>query len=105
MFDDLAEELHKTAISKGFWSDEVDDIFIAKQCMMIVSEVTELMEAVRKDKGEAEIALETADILIRTLDLYAGLVEAGYTTVSLDYALQEKSNINKERPEKHGVRF
>ena len=105
MLDDLAEDLHKTAVEKGFWPEETDDIFIAKQCMMIVSEVTEVMEAVRKDKGEEEIALETADILIRTLDLYAGLVEAGYTTISLDYALQEKANINKQRPEKHGVRF
>jgi NTP pyrophosphatase (non-canonical NTP hydrolase) len=105
MFDDLAEQLHKTAVEKGFWPEETDDIFIAKQCMMIVSEVTELMEAIRKDKGEEEIAMETADIFIRTLDLYAGLVEAGYTTISLDYALQEKSNINKDRPQKHGVRF
>lgn len=105
MFDDLAEKLHETAVSKGFWPEDVDDIFLAKQCMMIVSEVTELMEAIRKDKGEEEIALETADILIRTLDLYAGLVEAGHTTISLDYALQEKSNINKDRPQKHGVRF
>ena len=105
MLDDLAEQLHKTAVEKGFWSEDVGDIFIAKQCMMIVSEVTELMEAIRKDKGEEEIAMETADILIRTLDLYAGLVDNGYTTVSLDYALQEKANINKDRPEKHGVRF
>ena len=105
MLDDLAEQLHETAVAKGFWPEEIDDIFIAKQCMMIVSEVTELMEAVRKDKGEEEIAMETADIFIRTLDLYAGLVEAGYTTVSLDYALQEKANINKDRPQKHGVRF
>ena len=105
MLDDLAEQLHETAVSKGFWPEDVDDIFIAKQCMMIVSEVTELMEAIRKDKGEEEIAMETADILIRTLDLYAGLVDNGYTTVSLDYALQEKANINKDRPEKHGVRF
>ena len=105
MLDDLAEQLHETAMTKGFWPEEVDDIFIAKQCMMIVSEVTELMEAIRKDKGEEEIAMETADIFIRTLDLYAGLVENGYTTISLDYALQEKANINKGRPEKHGVRF
>ena len=105
MLDDLAIELHKTAKEKGFWPEEVDDIFVAKQCMMIVSEVTELMEAIRKDKGEEEIAMETADILIRTLDLYAGLVDSAYTTVSLDYALQEKANINKDRPQKHGVRF
>lgn len=107
MLDDLSMDLHKTAVQKGFWPEleDVDDIFIAKQCMMIVSEVTELMEAIRKDKGEEEIAMETADIFIRTLDLYAGLVEAGYTTISLDYALQEKANINKDRPERHGVRF
>lgn len=105
MLDDLSMNLHKVAIEKGFWPEDVDDIFIAKQCMMIVSEVTETMEAIRKDKGEEEITKEVADILIRTLDLYAGLVEAGYTKLSLDYALEEKTQFNKTRPEKHGVRF
>jgi NTP pyrophosphatase (non-canonical NTP hydrolase) len=107
MFDELADVLHETAIEKGFWPspDQVDDIFIAKQCMMIVSEVTEVMEAVRKDKGEDEISKEFADIIIRTLDLYAGMVQAGYTKISLDYAIEEKTNFNKTRPEKHGVRF
>jgi NTP pyrophosphatase (non-canonical NTP hydrolase) len=105
VFDNLAINLHKAAIEKGFWPKEVDDIFIAKQCMMIVSEVTEVMEAIRKDKGEEEITKEFADILIRTLDLYAGAVEAGYTRLSLDQALREKVDFNKTRPEKHGVRF
>ena len=105
MFDDLAIELHKNAVEKGFWPEDIDDIFIAKQLMMIVSEVTEAMEAIRKDKGEEEITKEFADILIRTLDLYAGVVEAGYTRLSLDQALKEKVDFNKTRPEKHGVRF
>ena len=105
MFDDLAELVHGIAKEKKFWPEEVDDIFIAKQCMMIVSEVTEMMEAIRKDKGEEEIAKEFADVLIRTLDLYSGLVEAGYTTLSLDWAVSEKIKINNDRPEKHGVRF
>jgi NTP pyrophosphatase (non-canonical NTP hydrolase) len=105
MLDDLSMKLHAVAVEKGFWPEEVDDIFIAKQCMMIVSEVTETMEAIRKDKGEEEITKEVADILIRTLDLYAGLVEAGYTKLSLDYSLKEKTQFNKTRPEKHGVRF
>jgi len=110
MFDQLAIDLHKIAVEKGFWGspedhDAVNDIFIAKQCMMIVSEVTEVMEAVRKDKGSEEIAKEFADILIRTLDLYAGMVEAGYTRESLDYILKQKVDYNKTRPEKHGVRF
>jgi NTP pyrophosphatase (non-canonical NTP hydrolase) len=107
MLDDLAMDLHKVAVQKGFWpeAEDVDDIFIAKQCMMIVSEVTEVMEAIRKDKGEEEITKEVADILIRTLDLYAGLVEIGYTRLSLDNSMEEKTNFNKTRPEKHGVRF
>ena len=111
MFDELAMELHETAVKKGFWkviddaTAEQTDIFVTKQLMMIVSEVTEVMEAIRKEKGEDEIAAEFADIIIRTLDLYAGLVEQGYTTVSLDYALDKKTGFNKTRPEKHGVRF
>lgn len=105
MFDELAEQLHETAVVKGFWPEDVDDIFITKQLMMIVSEAVEVMEAIRKDKGEDQIADEMADILIRTLDLYAGLVEHGYTKVSLDYALDKKANVNKDRPERHGVRF
>lgn len=105
MFDDLSIKLHETAVEKGFWPKDVDDIFITKQLMMIVSETVEVMEAIRKDKGEEAIADEMADIIIRTLDLYAGLVDYGYTHVSLDYAVNQKSNINKRREEKHGVRF
>jgi hypothetical protein len=79
--------------ASGLHEDEVDDIFIAKQCMMIVSEVTEVMEAIRKDKGEEEITKEFADILIRTLDLYAGVVNAGYTRLSLDHCTNRKGRV------------
>jgi NTP pyrophosphatase (non-canonical NTP hydrolase) len=105
MFDSLATDLHDIAIEKGFWSYPVDDIFIAKQCMMIVSEVTEVMEAVRKDKGSQEIVEEMADILIRTLDLWKGMYNQGYVEHSLDNAMERKSSYNKTRPERHGVRF
>ena len=105
MFDNLAYELHKTAQAERFWPEKADDIFIAKQCMMIVSEVTEVMEAVRKSKGEEEIAKEIADVLIRTLDLYAGMKKNGYLNISLDEAFAEKTQFNQTRPEKHGVRF
>ena len=105
MFDTLAKELHENALDKGFWPQDVDDIFIAKQCMMIVSEVTELMEAVRKDKGEDEIVAEFSDIIIRTLDLYAGMVGNGYLNKSLEEAFDNKVKFNHTRPEKHGVRF
>lgn len=103
--DEMADQLHQVAKEKGFWPTEVDDIFVTKQLMMIVSETVEVMEAIRKDKGSAAVADEMADILIRTLDLYAGLVENGYTNVSLDKALEKKVSFNKTRPERHGVRF
>jgi NTP pyrophosphatase (non-canonical NTP hydrolase) len=111
MFDEIAIELHELAVEKGFWdviknaNQEQIDIFMTKQLMMIVSEATEVMEAIRKDKGPDAIADEMADILIRTFDLYAGLVEEGYTTVSLDYAFENKTSINKLRAHKHGVGF
>jgi len=103
--DEMADHLHQVATEKGFWPDWVDDIFITKQLMMVVSEAVEVMEAIRKDKGKQEVADEMADIVIRTLDLYAGLVENGYTDISLDKALDNKVSFNKERPERHGVRF
>ena len=105
MFDEITKELHSVAVEKGFWPEEVDDIFITKQLMMIVSEAVEVMEAIRKSRGPEEVADEMADILIRTFDLYAGLVEHEYTHVSLDEAFEKKTGYNKTRPERHGVKF
>lgn len=104
--DSMAKEIHSTAVEKGFWPKEVDDIFVTKQLMMIVSEAVEVMEAIRKSKGEAEVADEMADIIIRTLDLWEGLKENGYVgDHQLQVALNNKTDINKSRPQKHGVKF
>lgn len=105
MLNDMAKEIHATAVSKGFWDEKINDIFIAKQCMMIVSEVTEVMEAVRKNKGSEEISEEIADILIRTLDLQQGMLEHGYIHESLDRVMASKMKKNKGRPMMHGVKF
>jgi NTP pyrophosphatase (non-canonical NTP hydrolase) len=103
--DNMAKDIHSIAVEKGFWPDEVDDIFITKQLMMIVSEAVEVMEAIRKDKGKQEVADEMADIIIRTLDLYQGLVDNGYVDQELQIALNNKTSFNKSRPERHGVKF
>ena len=104
--DSMAKEIHSTAVEKGFWPEEVDDIFVTKQLMMIVSEAVEVMEAIRKSKGEAEVADEMADIIIRTLDLWEGIKENGYVgDHQLQVALNNKTDINKSRPQKHGVKF
>ena len=103
--DTMAKDIHTVAVEKGFWPEKVDDIFITKQLMMIVSEAVEVMEAIRKDKGKQEVADEMADIIIRTLDLYQGLVDNGYVDQELQIALNNKTSFNKSRPERHGVRF
>ena len=103
--DGMAKELHDVAVEKGFWPEKVDDIFITKQLMMIVSEAVEVMEAIRKDKGKQEVADEMADIIIRTLDLYQGLKDNGYVDVDLQVALNNKTDFNRSRPERHGVKF
>ena len=110
-FDDIATELHELAVEKGFWdvvqdaTQEQTDIFMTKQLMMIVSEATEVMEAIRKSHGPEAVADEMADIIIRTLDLYAGLKELEYVNTDLQVALNNKTSINKSRPQKHGVKF
>jgi NTP pyrophosphatase (non-canonical NTP hydrolase) len=103
--DQMSKSIHATAVEKGFRPDKVDDIFITKQLMMIVSEAVEVMEAIRKDKGKQEVADEMADIVIRTLDLYEGLAENGYVDQELQVALNNKTSFNKSRPERHGVKF
>jgi NTP pyrophosphatase (non-canonical NTP hydrolase) len=103
--DNMAKDIHAVAVEKGFWPDKIDDIFITKQLMMIVSEAVEVMEAIRKDKGKQEVADEMADIVIRTLDLYQGLVDNGYVDQELQIALNNKTSFNKSRPERHGVKF
>jgi NTP pyrophosphatase (non-canonical NTP hydrolase) len=109
--DNLAAELHETALEKGFWAPldalrESDETFVfyAKQIAMIHSEATEVLEALRKDKGQAAVVEELADIIIRVLDLYNGLYNEGVVTSSLHKVLRKKAGVNKDRPRLHGVR-
>jgi len=107
--DNLARDLHYTAQEKGFWDpakriQEQDAfVFYAKQLAMIHSEVTEVLEALRKDKGEKAVVEELADILIRVLDLWAGLDANGVTKSSLHETLQEKAQYNTTSTRMHGV--
>ena len=97
--DDLANELHATAVEKGFWDnyDVAPNEFICTKLALIHSEVTEVLEAIRKEKGEREIMLEFADILIRTLDLYAGMNERWFNkSHSIDLAMKIKSEGNRK---------
>lgn len=103
--DALAAVLHETAIEKGFWDGEIGYDKIGNKLALVHSEVTEVLEAIRKNKGSEEVVEEIADIIIRTLDIYAAMRNTGDLTHSLDEILFNKMEKNKARPKLHGNRF
>lgn len=106
-FDGLADDLHATARSKGFWPESqygVSIDFVLSKLALVHSEVSEVLEAVRKEKGDQQVVEEMADIIIRLLDLYAGMKWGGWLdpSVSLDAEIAAKARTNQERPRMHG---
>jgi NTP pyrophosphatase (non-canonical NTP hydrolase) len=103
--DALAAMLHETAIEKGFWDGDYSNDKIGNKLALVHSEVTEVLEAIRKSKGSEHIVEEMADVIIRLLDVYAAMRNEEQVTHSLDEILEAKININKERPRLHGNLF
>ena len=101
--DELAFQIHSNAVDKGFWDANNGTIFYLKQIAMIHSECSEVLEAIRKEKGDDKVVEELADIIISTLDLWAGLVRDGYTKESIKDVLVRKVAYNAERQRLHGV--
>lgn len=103
--DALAALLHESARQKGFWDGEYTNDKIGNKLALVHSEVTEVLEAIRKSKGSAKIVEEIADIVIRILDVYAAMRNEEEVIHSLDEILENKINKNKERPRLHGNLF
>ena len=107
--DDFSHTLHANALQKGFYESynrmEKQDniIFYLKQLAMVHSEVSEVLEAMRKEKGDGVVVEELADIIIRVLDFWAFLSQTGYTDKSLAKSIVEKMEKNRVRPIMHGV--
>jgi NTP pyrophosphatase (non-canonical NTP hydrolase) len=122
--DALAALAHENSKEKGFWPDRyyvkldnlsqvsikwppkhITDEALMLKLALIHSEVSEVLEAVRKEKGKEEVEKEFADIIIRTVELYAALLNTGQVDSSLDDVVQLKMKENTLRPRKHGNRF
>lgn len=103
--DALSAILHETAVEKGFWDSDIDYNVIGNKLALVHSEVTEVLEAIRKDKGSENVVEEMADVIIRLLDLYAAMMNTEMISHSLDEILDKKVNINKDRPKLHGNLF
>ena len=116
---ELVEKAHKNARKHGFWEDwdsicwedglsrnedstldikELFDNAIAARLMLIVSEVSEALEALRNEKKDS-FKEELADVAIRLGDLCGGI------GIDLEKEIIKKMDKNKDRPYKHGKAF
>lgn len=126
VIDALAARIHTNAINKGFYETYdidavsgdgrretlsklalVNDNLVGMKLALIHSEVTEILEAIRKSQGTDAIADEFSDVLIRLLDLYHCLRSTmAYGPLKpLSQAIAAKVEVNEGRPHKHGRRF
>ena len=116
---ELCKKAHKNARDKGFWDDwdsicwedgidrsedstlDLDELFNntkAARLMLIVSEVSEALEELRKCNEEG-FAEELADVALRLGDLCGGL------GIDLEDEIKKKMFINKSRAYRHGKLF
>lgn len=109
----LADDSHATATEKGFW--EAPDPYLAEinlKLMLIVSEVAEAMEVLRRhydgkvnpyskmtDDQQSDFTEEIIDVIIRSLDL------VGNFTVNPGSVMLAKMAKNQRRPKMHSKRF
>lgn len=103
--DALSAVLHETARDKGFWDGDYSYDKVGNKLALVHSEVTEVLEAIRKNQGSEKVVEEMADVIIRLLDIYAAMRNEEELIHSLDEVLENKLNKNKERPKLHGNLF
>lgn len=99
--NELAKEIHKNSISKGWW--ETDRPF-AEIIALCHSELSEALEAYRNDEpmvwmnGDKPdgMAVEMVDCIIRILDYLAK------EELDIESIIEAKHNYNRTRPFRHG---
>jgi len=107
----LIEQAFKNNSDKGFWDDQPDEgennrDYVNTKLLLMVSEIVEAMEALRKDNPPSakippidSFAEEIADLAIRMFDF------CGWAEIDLEYIIQMKMNYNEQRENKHGKLF
>jgi NTP pyrophosphatase (non-canonical NTP hydrolase) len=120
---DLIKKAHANAEKKGFWDAErsilekmehdelepvftddevklVKSVFMVVKMALITSEVSEAVEALRKDDG-TNFGEELADILIRWADMIGGTMDPEM----MEKIIEDKMAVNANRPVRHGKKF
>jgi NTP pyrophosphatase (non-canonical NTP hydrolase) len=101
----LLEDSNATAREKGWWDDQNEHSFLIKTLLMI-TEISEAVEEYRnghdvqeiyvKDGKWEGVAVEFADLFIRTADLCKQL------DIPLEEAIRKKAEFNRTRSHRHG---
>ena len=100
--NELAFEIHKTAIEKGWWKGNRNT---GELLCLIHSEVSEALEDYRNDKMQPYLddkgkpcgfPSELADIIIRALDLSASM------GLNIQHQVLQKMKYNTTRAHRHG---
>lgn len=100
----LAEFIHHENVAKGFWPVNKTERNVGEALMLVVSELSEALEAHRKDLMDSHLPnrkgleVEVADAIIRLLDMNGFGLDIGG-------ALVEKLAYNRSRPYKHGKKY
>jgi len=93
----LAYDIHDDATSAGWWEDGWDNYVLCTKLMLVVSEVSEAMEGLRKSQWDDHlperkmVEVEVADAIIRLLDF------AGVLSMDIGGAVMEKLEYNRNR--------
>jgi NTP pyrophosphatase (non-canonical NTP hydrolase) len=101
--------IHQTAIDHEFydaWPDPSDPTYpaaVLAKMALIHSEVSEILEAYRKQRGSEAIMTEFADTFIRMYDLIIALYYDGVLdSPHIDDVIRAKMAVNDGRPAMHG---
>lgn len=103
LFQAMAQIAHQNAVDKGFWEEDRND---AEMLMLMVSELSEALEAIRHGNPPDDklpefngYEAELADCIIRILDTTAA------RNLRVGQAIIAKMAYNENREYKHGKAF